>query len=62
MDQVLYDSSVRLDSNKKEFCISECVKKLNDELNEKENECLSNCFKTYERALLIALESVFETK
>jgi len=54
MEQKTYDSSVRLDSNKKEFCISECVKKLKENLNEQENQCLNNCLRTYDRALELA--------
>lgn len=60
MEEKIYDSIVRLDSNKKQFCISECVKKLKENLNEKENLCLNSCFETYERALNLAFD--FDSK
>lgn len=51
-----YDIYIRHDSNKKEFCISECVKKLKNTLSEKETECLNTCLKSYEKALSLALD------
>jgi len=62
MDQENLDSFVRLDTNIKEFCISQCVKKVRENLNEKENKCLSSCFQIYERAIHLAVESELQRK
>lgn len=60
MDHKFQDSLVRLDSNSNEFCISECVKKLKDTLNEKENICLNECLTSYATAFKLALETEFK--
>jgi len=52
----LENSYIRSISNSSEFCISECVKKIKDNLNEKENECIKNCLSNYEKAMELVID------
>ncbi len=51
------DTIVRYDSYQKDFCITQCIKKLKVKIKEKENECLISCLKTYDKGLKLVLET-----
>lgn len=62
MENKYHGALIRLDGNRKEFCISECLKKLKENLSQKDNECLNNCLGNYEKAYKMAINFDLEGK